>query len=348
MIRIDGSMGEGGGQVVRSSLALSIITQQPVTIVNVRANRRPRTGLLRQHLTALRASAEICGASVEGDALKSPRVRFSPGTVRPGRYRFSVGTAGSALLVLQTILPALMMTDGDSEITLEGGTHNSKAPPFEFLEHTFLPLLRRMGPEVEVELQRPGFYPAGGGRLVARIHPSRSLQPISLLEVGERAPLRALARVAHLPRGIGHRGMLTLREHLPLEWPDTRTVEHDDALGPGSSLHVLLTCQCLTEVVTGFGTRRVSAEEVALGVVKEVQSYLGHSVPVGDYLADQLLLPLALAGGGRFRATPLSLHSTTNIAVIQRFVDFPVVVNPLQAVDGPVEVRVGKDASSED
>ena len=142
--------------------------------------------------------------------------------------------------------------------------------------------------------------------------------------------------------------MLTLREHLPLEWPDTRTVEHSDALGPGSSLHVLLTCQCLTEVITGFGARRVSAEEVALAVVKEVKAYLAHGVPVGEHLADQLLLPLALAGGGRFRATPLSLHSTTNIQVIQRFVDFPVSVTPIQAEDGPVEVRVGQDASTED
>jgi RNA 3'-terminal phosphate cyclase (ATP) len=338
-------MGEGGGQVFRSSLALSMITQNPVTIDKIRANRRPRTGLLRQHLTALRASAEICGASVEGDALKSPRVRFSPGTVRPGRYRFAVGTAGSAMLVLQTILPALMMADGDSEITLEGGTHNGKAPPFEFLERAFLPLLRQMGPAVEVELERPGFYPAGGGRFIARIHPSRSLRPLSLLEVGERAPIQACARVAHLPRGIGHRGMLTLREHLPLEWPDTTIIEHDDALGPGSSLHVFLTSQCLTEVVSGFGARRVPAEDIAMGVVKAVKAYLAHGAPVGEYLADQLLLPLALAGGGRFRAAPLSLHTTTNIAVIEQFVPFPVSVTALQDDGGPVEVAVGEDAS---
>ncbi|MFT4976650.1 MAG: RNA 3'-terminal phosphate cyclase (ATP) [Myxococcota bacterium] len=348
MVQIDGSMGEGGGQVLRSSLALSMITQKPLLIENIRARRRPRTGLLRQHLTGLRAAVEICGAEVEGDSLKSTRVRFTPGPVKSGRYRFAVGTAGSAVLVLQTILPALMLADGDSELVLEGGTHNSKSPPFEFLEHSFLPLLRQMGPGVELELVRPGFYPAGGGKLIARIHPAASLAPLSLTEVGERQPLRARALVSALPRGIGHQELLTLREHLPLEWPDTEIVEFKDPPGPGNSLHVFLTCGCLTEVVTGFGERKVHARSVAEAVVAEVKEYLRYDVPVGDHLADQLLLPLALAGGGRFHATPPSLHTTTNIDVIQRFLDVPFSITPLgeDAVDGAVVIAVGKDAVS--
>lgn len=343
MVRIDGSMGEGGGQVLRSSLALSMITQKPLLIENIRANRRPRTGLLRQHLTALRAAVEISGATVEGDSLKSGRVSFAPGAVKPGRYRFAVGTAGSALLVLQTILPALMLADGDSELTLEGGTHNSKAPPFEFLEATFLPLLRQMGPAVEVELIRPGFYPAGGGKLIARIHPAASLSPLELVEVGERKPLRVRGLVSSLPRGVAHREILTLKEHLPLEWQDTEIVEVKNSPGPGNSLHVYLECGCLTEVVTGFGERKMRAEDVAERVVEEVKAYLSHEVPVGEHLADQLLLPLALAGGGRFHATPLSLHTTTNVEVIQRFIDVPFSISPLREEEegGAVEVCVG-------
>jgi len=345
MVRIDGAMGEGGGQVLRSSLALSMITQKPLLIENIRARRRSRPGLLRQHLTGLRAAVEISGATVEGDRLKSGRVRFEPGTVKAGRYHFAVGTAGSALLVLQTILPALMLASGDSEVTIEGGTHNSKSPPFDFLEAAFLPLLNQMGPEVTIELIRPGFYPAGGGKLVARIHPATSLRPLELLEVGERKPLRARARVAGMPRGVAHQELLTLREHLPIEWQDTRIEEVERPIGPGNSLHVFAECGPLTEVFTGFGERKVDAVRVAERVAEEVKAYLAHEVPVGEHLADQLLLPLALAGGGRFRATPASLHTTTNIDVIRAFVDVPFSITELSPDGGPVEVAVGADVS---
>ena len=338
MIRIDGAMGEGGGQVIRSSLSLSMLTGEPVLLENIRAGR-DKPGLLRQHLTALRAAAEISGATVEGDALRSGRVRFTPGRIRPGRYRFSIGSAGSAALVLQTILPALMLADAPSEIAVEGGTHNGKSPPYEFLAEAFLPLLSRMGPQVTLELVRHGFYPAGGGRMVARITPSPTLSPIELLEVGERGPISVCALVSALPRGVGQREVAQIKEALELPWQRTEVVLVEEPRGPGNAVLIRLPCASLTEVFTGFGSRRCTAEEVARALVAEVEAYIRTGAPVGEHLADQLLLPMVLAGGGRFCTGPLSLHATTNIEVIGRFLDVPIAVVPLD--DGRVEVAVG-------
>ena len=338
MVRIDGAMGEGGGQVIRSSLSLAMLTNTPVVVENVRAGRG-KPGLLRQHLTALRAAAEISGGTVEGDELRSSRFAFTPGTVQPGRYRFAIGSAGSASLVLQTVLPPLMMADAPSEVTVEGGTHNGKSPPYEFLAEAFLPLLARMGPQVELELIRPGFYPAGGGKMVARITPVSALSPIELLEVGERGPITTQALVASIPRNVGHREITAIREAFDLPWQQTSVVQVENSRGPGNAVMVKLPCACLTEVFTGFGQRRKRAEDVAAELIEEVKAYLATGAPVGEHLADQLLLPMALAGGGRFRTGSLSLHTTTNIEVIQRFLS--VSIQTLTREDGTVEVVVG-------
>ncbi len=204
MLRIDGSFGEGGGQILRTSLSLSMVTGRPFRIENIRA-RRERGGLLRQHLTAVRAAVEICDGQVEGASLGSTALTFKPGRVKSGDYHFAIGTAGSGTLVLQTVLPALMTADGRSRIVIEGGTHNQSAPPFHFLERAFLPLVRRMGPKVTVQLERYGFYPAGGGRFLAEIQPSGVLQPFDLAERGEIVSRGVTAIVANLPRHIALR-----------------------------------------------------------------------------------------------------------------------------------------------
>ncbi|MFO7496188.1 MAG: RNA 3'-terminal phosphate cyclase, partial [Desulfobacterales bacterium] len=171
MVQIDGAQGEGGGQVLRTALALSLVTGQAFEIRRIRAGRE-RPGLMRQHLAAVRAAAAVGSGRVEGVSIGSARVTFVPGDVKPCSYRFTVGSAGSATLVLQTVLPALALAGGPSTVVLEGGTHNPFAPPFDFLQKAFLPLVGRMGPQVTVALQRPGFFPAGGGRFTARITPA--------------------------------------------------------------------------------------------------------------------------------------------------------------------------------
>ena len=204
MIRIDGSLGEGGGQILRTSLSLSLVTGKPFRIENIRAGRE-RPGLLRQHLTAVLAAGEVGGAEVEGATLGSTALTFAPAKVRSGEYHFAVGTAGSGTLVFQTILPALMRACGPSKITIEGGTHNQAAPPYHFLERSFVPLIERMGPKVSLRLERYGFYPAGGGRFVAEIEPVENLRSFEIGERGEITSRRVVAIVANLARHIGQR-----------------------------------------------------------------------------------------------------------------------------------------------
>jgi RNA 3'-terminal phosphate cyclase (ATP) len=318
VIHLDGSAGEGGGQILRTALGLSLVTGTPFTIESIRAGRE-KPGLLRQHLTAVQAAAAIGKADISGAAIGSRVLTFRPGPVTPGHYSFSVGTAGSATLVLQTVLPALLAARGPSTLSLEGGTHNAWAPPFDFLERAFLPILARMGAKVAVKLERRGFYPAGGGRFTAMIEPASRLERLELSDRGKIKALRGAAIVASLPAGIAQRELKVLERSLSIDRTRLKVVEDRESTGPGNVVFVEVESEHVTEVFTGFGEKRVSAEAVAGKLAKEVREYLEADVPVGEYLADQLLIPLALAGGGSFLTTPLSSHSTTNIAVIETF-----------------------------
>jgi RNA 3'-terminal phosphate cyclase (ATP) len=325
MLTLDGSFGEGGGQILRTALGLSLVTGTPFTIERIRAGRE-KPGLLRQHLTAVQAAAEVGKAEVAGAAIGSRALTFKPGRVGPGTYAFSVGTAGSATLVLQTVLPALLAASGPSTLTFEGGTHNPWAPPFDFLEKAFLPLLGRMGAPVAVRLERRGFYPAGGGRFTAEIRPAPRLARLDLPERGAVRAIRAAAVVAALPADIARRELRALAGRLPLDPSRGSVVEDDVSAGPGNAVLVEVESEHVTEVFTGFGEKRVSAERVAGRVADEVRAYLDAGVPVGEHLADQLLLPLAQAGGGSFATLPLSLHATTNIEVIRKFLGVSIEV----------------------
>lgn len=319
VLHIDGSQGEGGGQILRTSLALSMITGTPIRIEKIRA-RRSKPGLMRQHLTSVLAAARVSGAHVQGAEVGSREISFTPSGVEPGVYHFAIGTAGSTTLILQTVLPALLLASGSSRITLEGGTHNPKAPPFEFLERTFLPLVERMGARVEVSLARAGFYPAGGGRLEAVIHPAGSLSPLDLLDRGEIRGRRGMVLLANLPGHIAERELRHLAKNT--SWPEgALEIRVLDSAGPGNAVLLELKSDAVTEVFTGIGEVGLAAEKVADLAVQEMRTYLAAAVPVGEHLADQLLLPFALAGGGSFRTLPLSLHARTQIDLIPRFLD---------------------------
>lgn len=324
MLRIDGSEGEGGGQVLRTSVALSMVTGKPVRIDKIRA-RRAKPGLMRQHLTAVLAAAKVSQARVEGAEVGSTSLVFTPGPVTSGEYRFAVGTAGSVTLVLQTVLPALLTASGPSMLTLEGGTHNPLAPPFEFLDRVFLPLVGRMGPRVQAHLERPGFYPAGGGRFSVRIEPAPALAGFELLERGEIRRRQGTVILSRLPRGIAEREVQRLAQGTGWE-PSCFEIREVDSLGPGNAVLLELESEAVTEVFTGFGEVGVRAETVADRAVQEMRRYLAAGVPVGEHLADQLLLPLALAGSGAFTTVPLSLHAMTQIELIPRFLDVRIEV----------------------
>ena len=324
-IIIDGSRGEGGGQILRSSLALSIVTGEPLSIENIRAGRK-RPGLLRQHLTAVRAAARISNAHVEGDALSSMALSFHPQPAQAGTYHFAVGTAGSAVLVLQTILPALMLADGPSVLTLEGGTHNPWAPPFEFLTRAFAPTIERMGPRLHFELVKPGFHPAGGGRFTVHIDPAAELLELTLLTRGRETRRSAEALVAHLSEKIGERELAVLKRRLALPGDAATCRVLSDSAGPGNALVLTLEFEHAVEVIATIGRKGVSAEKVASETADVSEAFLASEAPVGVHLADQLLLPMAIAGGGAFRTLALSEHARTNIDVIKRFLDGPIRV----------------------
>ncbi len=318
MIRIDGSMGEGGGQILRTALALSLCLNIPFRIDRIRAARR-RPGLQRQHLAAVEAAAAIGQAEVRGAEPDSESLVFVPGAVTPGEYQFDIGTAGSTTLVLQTILPPLMCASAASRLHIVGGTHNPMAPPFEFLASAFMPLIERMGPRVDLLLERPGYYPSGGGALRATIHPARQLAPLQLSERGAIRALRAEALLSHLPRHIAERELRILAEAFGLEADRQRIREDARASSPGNALSLFVEAENVTEVFTGIGRRGLPAERVAQGVVEAAREYLEAGVAVGRHLADQLLVPLALAGSGKFTTLAPSRHATTNIAVIRQF-----------------------------
>ena len=339
MLTIDGSFGEGGGQILRSSLALSMITGTPFRIENIRANRDP-PGLGRQHLTSVTSAAQVCGAAVDGAELRSKELTFRPGRVTPGDYTFSIGSAGSTTLVLQTVLLALLVGDHGSTLTLEGGTHNPFAPPLDFLDKAFLPLINRMGPRVETALEQPGFAPRGGGRLIATVRPAKALKPFNLLERGPVMRRLAKAVVAGLPRTIAERELAVVRERLGWSRDEGEVVELPEAFGPGNIVTLEVESKHVTEVFTGVGTRGVRAEQVAATAAAAAARYLAADVPVGDCLADQLLLPLALAGGGSYQTLALTRHAETNIAVIQKFLD--VRVTTREAGPDAVVIEVGR------
>jgi RNA 3'-terminal phosphate cyclase (ATP) len=318
MISIDGSQGEGGGQVLRTALALSLVTGKPFSISNIRA-RRKKSGLMRQHLTAVRAATEVGRAKVTGASLRSSELTFEPTEIRSGDFHFAVGTAGSATLVLQTVLPALILADGSSALRLEGGTHNPWAPPFDFLDKTFLPLLSRMGPTVNATLDRPGFYPAGGGEFHVTITPTNKLAPLLLLERGETERVTATARVSHLPLSIAERELRVVGEKLGLSGDNLIAEKVTGSHGPGNIVTIEVQSEHVTEVFTGFGERQVAAEKVAKKPAEEARRYLSKGVAVGEHLTDQLLIPLGLAGGGAFRTLGLSQHAQTNVEVIKAF-----------------------------
>lgn len=318
MVVIDGSAGEGGGQVLRTAVGLSLVTQTPFQIEKIRG-RRPKPGLQRQHLACVKAAALIGDAEVEGDVLSSQELVFRPRALRPGNYELAIGSAGSTTLLLQAVLPALLRASGPTTLTLEGGTHNRLAPTFEFLAQSFVPVLAQMGARVEVKLVRYGFEPAGGGRIDVSVTPA-ALKPIELLQRGEQIGRSATAIISSIPAKVAARELAMVVEDLGFTSAELHT-ESVTASSPGNAIVIAVTYQHVTDVFVGLGERSLTAEKVAHRTTGEVKRSLRTDAPVGTHLADQLMIPFALAGGGAFRTVELTPHSLTQLELIPRFLD---------------------------
>lgn len=342
MLVLDGRRGEGGGQILRSALALSLATGRPFRMHDIRGGRA-RPGLLRQHLTCVRAAQEIGAAEVSGATIGSDVLTFAPHSLRGGAFRFAVGSAGSTALVVQSVLAALLSAGVSASLSVEGGTHAIAAPIFSFLDDVYLGALRRVGADVSANLGEPGFFPAGGGEMSVELRGGAPVSPFCLLDRGPILSMSAHALVAGLPARIARDELEVLRDRLGILPRDCSSQVIRRAHGPGNALWVRVTVevdhQPFVAVFSSIGRRGVPAEQVAAEVADAVARWDTLRVPVCEHLADQLLLPMALGAGGQFRTGPLSSHTRTNIETIRLFLP-GVLIHTEAEANGAVRVAV--------
>lgn len=337
-IQIDGSQGEGGGQILRTALALSMITGQAFELINIRAGRK-KPGLMRQHLVCVQASQQISQAYVEGAELHSQRLYFAPQHVQSGKYQFQIGSAGSTTLVLQTLLPALLLQNVASELTISGGTHNPLAPTADFIEQCFLPMLTNIGITTEFKLNKAGFFPIGAGEIQIKIQPWQHRNKLNLLDRGTLQSTEAFAAVLNLSEEaqIAQRELATLNKRLKL---DTQQQFHLNGISQGNTAYVKVEHQQHIQLFTALGEMRKSAEQIANHLAEQVKQYIVSQAAVDEYLADQLLLPLALGQGGEFTAQCISEHTRTQATMIEKFIDCEIEFIELNKNQFQINVNV--------
>jgi RNA 3'-terminal phosphate cyclase (ATP) len=342
MIEIDGSLGEGGGQVLRTALSLSCITGRAFRIVNIRTSR-PKPGLRRQHLVSVLAAARIAGAQVIGDAPGSTELIFSPGKVTPGEYSFAIGTAGASPLVLQTLIPPLLFTGGQSSLTVSGGTHVPFSPSWHYLAEVFAPALALLGGSIELAIDSFGFYPKGGGKVRCRVKPADRLAPLHAEQRGRLLRVTGCSAVGNLPRSIAERQRRAALECLgslrgygaPLEI-EIREVA---AIGQGTFLFLRGEYEHAVAGFTSLGSRGKPAEIVGEEAADEFLRHHETGMPIDPHLADQLVPYLALAGGTSVFATSwITSHLETNLRITCCFLDTITEVNGTR--DGSGIVRI--------
>ncbi len=344
LIQLDGAQGEGGGQILRTSLTLSLLTGKPFHLTNVRAGRS-KPGLQPQHLMSVRAAAQIGQARVEGDRQHSKELRFEPGPVIAGNYHFAIGTAGATSLVLQTVyLPLALKGDQPSQIVITGGTHVKASPSFHFLETTWKAYLERLGLPLRLTMRQPGFYPRGGGLIEAAIEPAATVQPLHLDAANEPAlALTGFAAVAGLPVSIGERMIHRAASRLIRERLRCDLVVETWPGGPGVVLLLVLHGPPVPTLFCGLGERGKPAERVADQAVDELLAHV-HSNPeaVDPHSADQILLPLALAAGpSQYATSSVTQHLITNIEVVRRFVTRAIELEGREGKPGVVRIGPG-------
>ncbi|MEA3403151.1 MAG: RNA 3'-terminal phosphate cyclase [Armatimonadota bacterium] len=328
MVTIDGSYGEGGGQVLRTSLALSALLGRELRIHSIRAGRS-KPGLAAQHLAAVRAAAQVCSAEVDGASMGSRELTFRPREPRSGDYRFEIGTAGATTLVLQTVLPPLLFAKGSSLVRIHGGTNVRWSPPQEYIAEVFLPAVAGMGASAELQCLTPGFYPRGGGCIEARVSPlSGALEPLRWRERGELSSLTAFSVVeARLPSHIIRRQIEGAREALGSAGMRTETA-HPESASPGTMLMIVAGFERGRGGFTALGERGKPAEEVGGEAGQQARRFLDGGASVDCHLGDQLLLYAAIAAGETTYVTEeVTEHLRTNAWVIEQFLDVDLSLN---------------------
>jgi RNA 3'-terminal phosphate cyclase (ATP) len=328
MIELDGAQGEGGGQILRTSLALSLITGKAFHLHNLRAGRS-KPGLQPQHLMSVRAAATIGQAALRGATLGSQDLVFEPGTVQPGKYRFPIGTAGATGLVLHTVYLPLALAGGPSTVTIEGGTHVKASPCFHFLHTTWRVYLERLGLHVGLQMRRPGFYPRGGGLIQADIAPCPVLNGLNIDRIEPVGAATGFSAVAGLPANIAERQARRARYRLEKLGLQVDLDEQSWDGGPGTVVGIELATSPAPTFFFALGERGKPAERVADEAVDQVQRFVeAEPMGVDEHSADQVMLPLALAETpSHFPVAAVSSHLLTNVDVIRRFVERSIYID---------------------
>lgn len=338
ILMIDGSFGEGGGQILRTALSLSCIKCIPFKLYNIRKGRE-KPGLMPQHLTCVNAVAEISGAELNGNEIGSTELTFIPHQVKHGDYLFDIKTAGSSSLVFQTILPPLLFAGGESTITITGGTHVPFSPPYHYISDVFIPMLGRIGINVKASIERYGFYPKGGGCVRFQILPIKELSGLNLTERGGLKSIHGYSCVGRLPMSIAERQKNSLLKEI---YPLTPEIEVSDVPSCGEGTFVFLVAD-YENTIAGFsslGMRGKKAEDVGAEVAKEFHDFERTSAALDPHLADQLVLYLALSGkDSSFTTSSITQHLITNLYVIDKFVNISYYIYGDIKKEGMVSLR---------
>lgn len=336
---IDGSQGEGGGQVLRSALALSLLTRTPMTITQIRA-RRSQPGLRPQHLKAVEAAAAVGRAQVEGAALGSQRLVFVPQAIHGGEFRFDIGTAGSVSLVLQTIAVPLCFAAAASRITIRGGTHVPWSPCFHYLELHWRHFMQRIGYEIALQQEYAGFYPRGGGVIHSTIRPAEKLTPLDLTARGMLQRIRGISAVAQLDVGIAEHQKAQVLRRLAEQHPgiEIATVIMP-AHSPGAIIVLVAEFEHSQCCFYALGKRGKPAEQIADEAVSQLERFLASDSVIDAFLADQLLLPLAcVEGTSRIRTAEITSHLLTNAGIIREFLPVQITIDGSLGQSGTVQI----------
>lgn len=320
MLEIDGSFGEGGGQILRTSSSLSCLTRTPFRIFNIRKNRS-KPGLMPQHLTCVRALALISNAEVKGDSVGSTELFFKPSEPKPGNYSFDIGTAGSTTLLLQAILPPLFLAGGGSTVVLKGGTHVPFSPPFQYIDEIFLTFLGRLGLSAHAVIESYGFYPKGGGKIVVEILSASRIKDINISKRGDIKTITGVSGVMNLPAGIAERQRAAALELLSVHGLNAEiNLYQGKDFGQGTFLFLRSESGACAAGFSSLGERGKKAETVGREAAGEFVDYYHTGACLDHHLADQIVLYLAFAeGDSSFTVSRISGHLLTNLRVIEKF-----------------------------